>query len=65
MPAGKNLAKLRKRRGFTQEKTAEKIGISLKYYQALEAGTKAPTFRTLCKVKGALGNSWDELLRGC
>jgi transcriptional regulator with XRE-family HTH domain len=62
--AGKNLVKIRQQKGFTQEKTAEKMGISLKYYQMLEAGSRSPTFRTLCKMKRALSTTWDELLRG-
>ena len=63
--AGKNLARLRVQKGFTQEKAAEKIGISLKYYQALEGGLKAPAFTTLCKVRKTMGATWDEFLRGC
>jgi transcriptional regulator with XRE-family HTH domain len=63
--AGKNLAGLRIQKGLTQEKAAEKIGISLKYYQALEGGLKAPAFTTLCKVRRAVSATWDEFLRGC
>jgi transcriptional regulator with XRE-family HTH domain len=62
--AGKNLVKIRQQRGFTQEKTAEKMGISLKYYQMLEAGSRSPTFRTLSKMRQALSTTWDDLLRG-
>lgn len=63
--AGKNLVRIRQQKGLTQEKAAEKMGISLKYYQALEGGIKAPAYLTLCKVRRALGASWDDLLRGC
>jgi transcriptional regulator with XRE-family HTH domain len=62
---GKNLVKIRHQRGFTQEKTAEKTGISIKYYQMLEAGSRSPTYSTLCKLRRALNTSWDDLLRGC
>ncbi len=62
--AGKNLAKIRLAKNLTQEKAAEKIGISLKYYQALEGGIKAPAFITLSKIRQVLRVSWDELLRG-
>jgi len=34
------LKQLRKRAGLTQEQFAEKIGMSYKYYQHLEAGRK-------------------------
>lgn len=63
--AGRNLSALRLRKGLTQEKAAEKIGISLKYYQALEGGTKAPAFATLCRLRRIMDASWDDLLRGC
>ena len=63
--AGKNLSSLRLRKGLTQEKAAERIGISLKYYQALEAGTKAPAFVTLCRLRRTMDATWDELLAGC
>jgi transcriptional regulator with XRE-family HTH domain len=52
--AGRNLVRIRHHRGLTQEKAAEKIGISLKYYQALEGGFKAPAFATLCKMRRVL-----------
>jgi transcriptional regulator with XRE-family HTH domain len=63
--AGRNLAKIRQQKGLTQEKAAERIGISLKYYQAVEGGFKAPTFLTLCKMRRALSASWEEFFRGC
>ena len=63
--AGKNLSSLRLRKGLTQEKAAERIGISLKYYQSLEGGTKAPAFATLCRVRHTMDATWDELLGGC
>ncbi len=61
---GKNLVKIRQERGWTQEATAEKIGISLTYYQALEAGIKAPAFMTLRNIRRELRADWNELLRG-
>jgi transcriptional regulator with XRE-family HTH domain len=62
--AGKNLSALRLQKGMTQEKAAERIGISLKYYQALEGGAKAPAFTTLCRLRRTMDASWDDLLRG-
>jgi transcriptional regulator with XRE-family HTH domain len=63
--AGRNLSEIRVRKGLTQEKAAELIGISLKYYQALEGGTKAPAFVTLCRLRRIMDATWDELLDGC
>ena len=62
---GKNFLRYRMLRRLTQEKAAERIGISLKYYQALEAGSKAPAFDTLCRVKKVMECSWSQLLNGC
>jgi len=63
--AGKNLSALRSKKGLTQERAAERIGISLKYYQALEGGVKAPAFVTLCRIRRILDASWNDLLHGC
>jgi transcriptional regulator with XRE-family HTH domain len=63
--AGQTLSILRRRKKLTQEKAAERTGISLKYYQALEGGTKAPAFTTLCRLRQTMDASWDELLSGC
>jgi ribosome-binding protein aMBF1 (putative translation factor) len=35
---GKNIVSLRKRRRLTQEKLAEKTGVSARYIQSIEAG---------------------------
>lgn len=58
------LSRLRGKKGFTQEKLAEKSGISYRYYQSLEAGVYNPTLTTLLRLKKALGCSWDDLLQG-
>lgn len=39
-----NLKKARKEAGMTQEQVAEKIGISLVYYQKIEQGTRTGDF---------------------
>ncbi len=61
---GQNLRAARLHLNLTQEKAAEQIGISLKYWQALEGGFKAPTFATLCRIKNCLGCTWNEIGRG-
>lgn len=60
---GRKLAQLRNAIGLTQEQTAEKIDISLQYYQALEQGDKMAAYPTLVKIKKVLkASSWDEIL---
>jgi transcriptional regulator with XRE-family HTH domain len=61
---GVNVAQLRKRRGLSQEKLAEKIERSLRYTQSIEAGEYWPALPTLALLKKALKCSWDELLAG-
>jgi transcriptional regulator with XRE-family HTH domain len=62
---GRNFAKLRENAGLTQEKVAEKTGISARYVQSIEAGEYWPSLPLLTKLRGAVGGSWEELLRGC
>ena len=45
-----NLKKARTDAGLTQEKMAEKLGITVVYYQMIEAGTRTGNF-----------NLWDTL----
>lgn len=46
----KNLKEARKRAGLTQQAMADKLGISLRYYQHIEAGQRTGDFTI-----------WDEL----
>ena len=46
----KNLKKARQKAGMTQQQMADRLGISLRYYQNIEAGERTGDF-TL----------WDEL----
>ena len=62
---GKNLAKLRKREKLTQERVAEKMEVSARYIQNLEAGDNFPTLPILAQIKGVLHCSWNELFEGC
>jgi transcriptional regulator with XRE-family HTH domain len=62
---GRNLAKLRKRKELTQERVAEKMEVSARYIQNLEAGDNFPTLPILAQLKGILHCSWDELFEGC
>jgi transcriptional regulator with XRE-family HTH domain len=60
---GQNLHVQRSKTKWTQEKLAERLKISWRYYQSLEAGTRAPSFELLLRIGKVLGCSWDELLQ--
>ena len=62
---GKNVAALRGRRNLTQEKLAEKAGVSARYVQSIEAGEYLPSLPTLARLKAFLRCSWNELFEGC
>jgi len=62
---GKNIASLRSRRKLTQEKLAEKVGVSARYIQSLEAGEYFSSLPTWVRLKIALRCDWEELFRGC
>ncbi len=59
---GKALQGLRRAAGLTQEKLAEKTGISPRYVQELEIGTRLPSLKVLEALRKAIRCSWDELL---
>lgn len=48
--ARENLKKARREAGLTQQQLADKLGISLRYYQNIETGDRTGDF-----------NLWDEL----
>lgn len=50
--------------GFTQEYTAEKVGITIRYYQMIERGEKTVSLDTLIKLSQVLTISIDFLLFG-
>lgn len=62
---GKNVGRLRTRRKLTQEDLAERIGVSARYLQSVEAGEYFPSLPTLVRLKNALRCGWDELFAGC
>ena len=62
---GKNVAALRARRKLTQEQLAEKVGVSARYIQSLEAGEYFPSLPTLVSLKLVLRCDWEEVFKGC
>ena len=62
---GKNVAALRARRDLTQEKLAEKVGVSARYIQNVEAGDYFPSLPTLVRLLAKLQCNWSQLFAGC
>ena len=59
---GQNLARLRRKAGFTQEELAEKADISPRYVQALEVGRYVPTIFIADALRQAVHATWAEFL---
>ena len=58
----KQLAAIRKERGFTQQQMADTIGIHVSQYKRYEAGASQPTLEVFRKITLALNASSDDLL---
>ena len=59
---GERLKEIRKLRGFSQERLAEKVDISPRYLSRLEVGQKTPSIDTLARLAEALEVQVWELL---
>lgn len=59
---GKNVARLRKERGESQEAFADRAGIHRTYISDIERGARNPTIAVVAKVAEALGVKPGELL---
>lgn len=55
------LRRVRSDRGLTQQRVADRAGVSLQFYAALEQGKKAPSFETLDALAQVLGTTAAEL----
>ena len=55
------IAEIRRTQGWTQEVLAERLGVSLRYMQSVEAGTQNLTLETIAKVATALRISAVQL----
>ncbi len=60
---GRNVRRLRVKKGLTQEQFAERSGFSQQYISSLENGRRNPTVVTLYELAQALGATPIELLR--
>jgi len=57
--------KYRNKKGLTQEAVAREVGLTYKYYQALEHGKYSnPTADVLIKIAKLFGITLDELVGG-
>ena len=59
---GRNFARLRKQKRFTQEKFAEVSGFTQQYISDLERGRRNPTVVTLFELADTLGVSHVDLV---
>jgi transcriptional regulator with XRE-family HTH domain len=60
---GRNVKRLREKKGLTQEQFAEISGFSQQYISSLERGRRNPTVITLYELSIALGVNHIELVR--
>lgn len=59
---GRNLARLRREKGLTQEAVSDLSGLSQQYLSGLERGRRNPTVITLYELAQALGVSHVDLV---
>ena len=60
---GRNVLRIRKSKGITQERLAETSGFSQQYISGLEKGQRNPTVVTVYELSVALGVNFIELLK--
>ena len=59
---GRNFARLRREKGFTQERFSEVSGFTQQYLSDLERGLRNPTIVTIYEIAAALGVNHIELV---
>ena len=60
---GRNVGRIRREKGLSQEQLAERSGFSQQYISGLEQGRRNPTIVTLYELATALGVSHMDLVR--
>lgn len=60
---GRNLARIRRAQGLTQEQLEERSGFSQQYLSGLERGRRNPTVVTVYELAQALGVNYLDLLQ--
>ena len=61
---GRNVARLRAERGFSQDKLAEKADLDRTFISRIERGVRNPGVKTLLRIARALEVSIGELFKG-
>lgn len=58
---GKNIQKIRKSNGYTQEKLAEEIKVSVRYISDIEQDKSKPSYEVLIKICNVFQISLDQV----
>ena len=61
---GRNVARFRAERGFSQDKLAEKSDIDRTYLSGIERGVRNPGIKVVLKLARGLRVGLDELCKG-
>lgn len=56
------LREMRMKRGFTQQRLSDLLGIAIRSYQCYETGTRTPNYKLLIRIADTLDVSLDYLL---
>ena len=62
---GDRIREVRKEKGFTQERLAELLDISVEFVSHIERGSRLPSMQVFIKLIEVLNVSADYLLRDC
>ena len=61
---GRNVARIRDERGFSQDKLAEKADLDRMYLSGIERGVRNPGIKVVIRLAHALGVTVDQLCKG-
>jgi len=61
---GRNVAKIRNDRGFSQDKLAEKADLDRTFVSGIERGIRNPGIKTVLRIARALNVDVSELFKG-
>jgi transcriptional regulator with XRE-family HTH domain len=61
---GRNVARIRAERGFSQDKLAEKADLDRTYLSGIERGVRNPGIKVVIHIARGLGVTVDQLCKG-
>jgi transcriptional regulator with XRE-family HTH domain len=61
---GRNVAKFRNKRGFSQDKLAEQANLDRTYVSGIERGVRNPGIKVVIRLARGLSVSIDDLCKG-